>query len=264
MLASCGQSQPTPAPATVVAEKAEAVQEVQSQFALAGTAWQLESAGEPEDELTVPPGVYPSVGFAIDRYSGFSGCDWFMGVYSVEGNTLRMEAPAMTQYGCEMGSDLATGAATYTDALWNVTEYAIEDGKLVMYTVENQRLLTMVPLESVPFEGTTWDLKFTSPQLKYWVPILAGTSITAQFDGSQLTGNAGCNDYAATYTRQENKLTLSELSVTEKSCAEPEGVMDQESEYLSVLQTVGMVNVFPRSLELLATDGTPILAYHAR
>ena len=40
--------------------------------------------------------------------------------------------------------------------------------------------------------------------------------------------------------------------------------MDQESSYLTMLQTVGIIHEFPRSLELLAADGTLLLMYHAR
>ena len=45
---------------------------------------------------------------------------------------------------------------------------------------------------------------------------------------------------------------------------EPEGVMDQESEYLSMLATVGAVIESARTLELLTNDGTPLLLYHGR
>lgn len=69
VLAGCPATPtPTPAPATAVAEAAEAVQETKSQFALAGTEWQLESLFGPEDAVPVIPETYPSLGFGIDRY----------------------------------------------------------------------------------------------------------------------------------------------------------------------------------------------------
>ena len=262
-LASCAQPQPTPEPATAVAEAAEAVQAVQSEFALDGTAWQLESIGEPESSIPVVAESYPSLGFMAERYSGYTGCDYFLGVYEVEEDSLRMQTPASTQWGCDQEA-LVNQGATYQDALLNITEYAIEDGKLVMYTVEKQRMLTMIPLEAVTFEGTTWDLAFYSPEIAYWVPNIPGTVISAQFDGEQLSGNAGCNDYTAETTRNGDQLVIGEPTVADLTCAEPEGVMDQESSYLSMLQTVGKIQQFPRSLELLAADGTPLLMYHAR
>ena len=38
--------------------------------------------------------------------------------------------------------------------------------------------------------------------------------------------------------------------------------MGQESEYLSMLATAGVVIESARTLELLTSDGTPLLLYH--
>ena len=71
-----------------------------------------------------------------------------------------------------------------------------------MYIGEGQKALTMTPLEAVPFEGTTWEfVLYYSPTTTILTPGVAGTTITAHFEGGNLTGNAGCNDYNATYER---------------------------------------------------------------
>lgn len=77
-----------------------------------------------------------------------------------------------------------------------------------------------------------------------------------------MTGNAGCNEYAATFTRDENQFYLDELTVTEKSCSEPEGVMDQEEDYLSMLADAGILVESARTIELFTADETPLLLYH--
>jgi heat shock protein HslJ len=204
------------------------------------------------------------LGFGVDRYTGYGGCDWFVGVYNAEGDTLRLQAPATTSGGCLTQPRATEQQATYMSMLWNVTNYPIEDGKLVLYTTGNQPLMTMVSLETVPFEGTTWELiSYFSPDHAYWTSLLPGAAITAKFDGKQLTGNAGCNDYQVGYQRNENRLQLDELTVTDNMCTVPEGVMEQEKGYLAMLRTVGAISQYPRSIELLSIDGTPRLAYHA-
>lgn len=265
LLAGCGNSDTSPTPATTVAETAEAAEDTESAAALVNTAWEVESFGDTGDMLPVIPDTYPSLHFMLERYSGYTGCDWFVGVYTVEGNSLRMETPAATEYGCgEEESALMEQAATYMVSLENIIAYELTEDKLHLYTAEDQLLLTMVPLESLPFVGTTWQLGFFSTEPEYWQPHISGTLITAQFESEQLTGNAGCNDYTATYTRNEDQLVLGELSVGTETCSEPEGVMGQESEYLSMLATAGIILETARSIELSTADGTPLLLYHGR
>jgi heat shock protein HslJ len=255
---------PTPAPATAVVQAVETVQQTKSQFALLNTEWQLESMGEPGASIPVIPGTYPSVGFGLDRYTGFGSCDWYMGVYTAQGDSLRMQQPAKTTAGCINAPAAAQQQSTFMSMLTNTVTYAVKDGKLHLYTSDQQPLMTLSPLESVPFEGTTWELLFYfSPDYAIWTARLPGAKITAKFDGKQLTGNAGCNDYMATYRRNENRLELDTMTVTTKTCAAPEGVMEQEQGYLSMLKSVGVINQYPRSIELLSADGTPRLAYHA-
>ncbi len=263
ILTACANPAQTPEPATAIVEAAAGVQELESAVELAQTAWELESFGDADEMIPVIPDTYPSVHFMAERYSGYNGCDWFLGVYRVDGNTVRMEMPAATQYGCgEDQTDLIDQAATYTDGLENITVYELADGKLLLYTAEDQLLLTMAPLESLPFEGTTWNLKFLASEGAFWQPLAADTAITATFDGERMTGNAGCNEYAATFTRDENQFYLDELTVTEKSCSEPEGVMDQEEDYLSMLADAGILVESARTIELFTADETPLLLYH--
>jgi heat shock protein HslJ len=148
--------------------------------------------------------------------------------------------------------------------LASVISYAIEDGKLVLYAANQQRMGTMAPLEAVPFEGTTWELMFyPSTDAVDAVPVLPGAAVSARFDGGKLTGNAGCNDYTADYKRDNTQLTFGPVAATKKMCAEPAGVMEQENAYLKLLAEVGAINQFARSIELLKADGTPLLMYHA-
>jgi heat shock protein HslJ len=270
MLGGCAAapSSPAPAPATA-APKAEDVQAAQSPNALAGTEWQLESMLEGDAAVKVIPGTAPSLAFAIDRYAGYGGCDWFVGLHILKPeNGLQMEAPQKTQGGCTTEAAQIEQQGTYMQLLRDSTRYAIEAGKLVMYIGEGQKALTMTPLEAVPFEGTTWEFVFYySPTTAILTSGVPGTTITARFEGGKLTGNAGCNDYSATYERtgdgRSDVLKIGPLATTKKACTEPQGVMEQETAYLSKLQSAGLAQQFPRTMLLSASDGQPLLLYHA-
>ena len=260
-LAGCGSASPTPAPATAAVETVEAAQEVQDELALVNTAWEAESFGGVGDTIPVIPDTYPSLHLMAQRYNGFTGCNYFVGVYGVDGDSLRLETPAMTEGGCTETA-LVNQDATYSNSLWDVSTYKLSDGKLLLYDYDGQLLLTMVPIEPLPFEETLWDLKFLSPELSVWQPLLAGTAITAKFDGEQVTGNAGCNEYSAPYSLSEETIAIGELTVTDKTCADPEGVMDQESMYLSMLPTATVLGDTARSVEMTTGDGEPLFIFH--
>jgi heat shock protein HslJ len=237
-------------------------EQVVTPLTLAGTAWELQSFGEPEDLLPAMPGTRLTLNFMVEKYAGFGGCDWYLGVYAAQADhMLRFQTPAQTRVGCTV--DIATQQGTFITSLLNVTEYDLLDGKLIAYTVMNQRLLTFVPAQPVPFETTTWALKILRSETR-WYPTILGTEITARFEGNQVSGSAGCNTYTATFERTDDKLTISDLTVTEMACTEPEGIMDQEEVYLSLLQTTDSMVQLDGMLPLADVQGEPILLFGAK
>lgn len=83
---------------------------------------------------------------------------------------------------------------------------------------------------------TQWSLVSYGEQ-DHLITIIEGTKITAIFNstGDRITGSAGCNTYSAGYEAEDNGLFISEMSFTEMACISPNGVMEQEQEYLYIL-----------------------------
>jgi len=67
--------------------------------------------------------------------------------------------------------------------------------------------------------------------------VIEGTEITATFNSKddQVNGSAGCNHYFGDYEIKDG-LSVGMLGSTEMWCGEPEGRMDQETDYLKILQ----------------------------
>ncbi len=67
--------------------------------------------------------------------------------------------------------------------------------------------------------------------------LVNGTTITLLFEkNGALSGNSGCNAFSGNYEIEpDNEITISNLSSTEMYCETPEGVMDQEQTYLTIL-----------------------------
>ena len=68
--------------------------------------------------------------------------------------------------------------------------------------------------------------------------LIPGTTITLDFDTSgRVSGKAGCNTYFANYRAGGNSLSVDRPGATNMFCDSPEGVMQQEQQYLAALQS---------------------------
>ena len=91
---------------------------------------------------------------------------------------------------------------------------------------------------------------------------LTGTRLTAQFgDEGQLSGDGGCNPYSSTYQINGNQLTIAALAPPEKYCSAPLGIMDQEQQYLSSLQTAAAYSLKGGMLTLSDGAGNPVAVF---
>jgi heat shock protein HslJ len=76
--------------------------------------------------------------------------------------------------------------------------------------------------------------------------LVEGSTITASFDGAQITGSA-CNHYFGAYTVGAGDISFSGIGSTEMFC---EDTMEQEQEYFEALAEVNGWNVEGATLEL--------------
>ena len=83
--------------------------------------------------------------------------------------------------------------------------------------------------------------------------LIADTEITAEFVSTEETvkGSAGCNSYFGSYELKGSQLSiLGPIGATEMYCMEPEGVMDQEQEYLAALQLAASYEIDGNELQI--------------
>lgn len=82
-----------------------------------------------------------------------------------------------------------------------------------------------------PLDGSEWLLtayRKSSPG--------AGVTITARFDGGQVSGSGGCNNYTGSYQVDGERINVSGIAITEKACITPEGVMGDEQVFIDMLR----------------------------
>ena len=93
-------------------------------------------------------------------------------------------------------------------------------------------------LEPVSLEGSSWQVIGNNNGKQAVVSVIIATEITANFgeDGT-LSGSAGCNNYNATYEVDGDNISIGPAAATRMFCPEPKGIMEQEVQYLTGLET---------------------------
>ncbi|MBK7919953.1 MAG: META domain-containing protein [Chloroflexi bacterium] len=67
-------------------------------------------------------------------------------------------------------------------------------------------------------------------------PVLEGTTITAVFGETEVTGSAGCNTYSGAMTAVSDFFTVGPIITTRMACEE--ATMQQEHAYLAALESL--------------------------
>ncbi|MCD4671267.1 MAG: META domain-containing protein [Anaerolineaceae bacterium] len=67
---------------------------------------------------------------------------------------------------------------------------------------------------------------------------LEGNTFTIEFENGEVHGHSGCNSYFGEYKVKGNEISFGMLAATEMACMDPEGIMQQEQEYLAFLSEV--------------------------
>ena len=106
---------------------------------------------------------------------------------------------------------------------------------------------------SHPLEGTDWVLASVGGKEE-----LAGTEITALFDGERVAGSAGCNGYFAGYESDADGLAISAVGMTMMMCHDPDGIMEQEMAFATALGSVNAYHISGDTLEI-STDGGSLI-----
>ncbi len=128
-------------------------------------------------------------------------------------------------------------------------------------TGEGTPPVTPLTVERTPLIGTGWTLISGLSGTGTW-NVLAGTTITATFgEDGQVSGSAGCNNYFAAYQSLTNTLSIGTPATTRMYCAEPAGIMNQETLYLSNLQGAATYAIEGDLLTISDTNGRTLLTY---
>ena len=224
-------------------------------FNLAGTHWVLSSLNG-----SLPlPGASVTLQFDPDgSATGSDGCNRFRTTYTQDGASLTFGQPmASTMMACP--EPVMNQATAFAAALAATTDFTATSRQLILRA--GDEILATFVADSQSLDGTAWDVISYNNGREAVVSLLLGTEITANFGANdELTGNAGCNQYLASYSISGNAIEIGTPGTTFRFCPEPEGVMDQEFEYLNALQSAATYSFQGDLLEMrTAADQTAVV-----
>jgi ABC-type amino acid transport substrate-binding protein/heat shock protein HslJ len=169
---------------------------------------------------------------------------------------------------------LRSGVIVYDNAPFNGLEQdcTLNTPGTVVYSIEasNSAGQTATSTASVvitaaqpdnPLAGTDW-LLFSYDSGQGTTPVIENTTVTAGFlPDYEIAGIGGCNTYSGQYILNGSALQFSNLMVGKKTCPQPDGLMEQEATYFSLLETVATYQIVGTQLILSDTTGKEILTF---
>lgn len=232
---------------------------------IGNTYWELESYALSETgELEIIPDSMVVIYYGDnDSLFGFGGCNFMRGSYLTDGDAISVNSEFTTAFECPQ--DLAAQEQAIATALTLMGTFQEDGEQMKLSNPNGTEFINMSAITPPPtLAGTEWKLQSFNDGQGAVVQVLDGSEITAIFgtDGT-LSGSAGCNNYSTTYEVSGDNLIIGETISTEKACLEPEGVMEQETQYLAALRQSTIARNLMAGLILLDAEAKPTTIYLA-
>jgi len=225
---------------------------------VAGTDWILTSLnGQPVLEEAPVTDKFGADGMV----TGTDGCNNYGAGYQVDGNSVTLTPGPSTMMACP--DPIMQQSTAYMAALGSSATFKIQGDKLLLKDTDGNVVAAFSALKPVSLSGSSWRVLSYNNGKQAVVSVIIGMELTANFgeDGS-LTGFAGCNNYNSTYKiDDENNIAIGPAAATMMMCAEPEGVMEQEQQYLAALQTAATYSIELNRMDMRTAEGSRVATF---
>ena len=226
-----------------------------AQTLVAGSSWTLvDLPGQVLSGYRVPTLMVDGT-----RVQGSDGCNRYTASYKAgdDGAFKISGGVARTKMACP--GQAAMLARDFVTALTRVTRLQIQGSRLTLLDARGG-VLAVFEAQTQALANTSWDVTAYNNGKQAVVSLITGTRVTLAFsEDGRVSGSAGCNAFTGAYTVDEDELSIRGLTATRKMCADPAGLMEQESAFLQVLTPGMRVRVEGTRLELRHADGALVL-----
>lgn len=197
-----------------------------------------------------------------NRVSGYSGCNTFMGTYTLEaGNRIKFSSMASTRMACP---EAAINESELLSVFEMADNFTIVDGQLSLNVAKRAPLAVFTKSERSENEitETYWKLKTLEGKT---VEMADNQEREIYFilktDENRITGFAGCNNFSGNYALEEgNRIRFDHLLSTLKACPD---VDVNESEFLKVFELADNYTINNGELSLNVGRRAPLAVFEA-
>ncbi len=178
----------------------------------------------------------PTIVFLDGTLSGFDGCNYFDGAFTVNNTVPANGDVTITVRGITLklctDVEVTTQSTNLTSALEGASRAMVQGDQLTLLGTSGTPLLQATSEPTLMMAGVTWRLLNTDGR---WGG--GETSpITLVVANDQLSGNSGCGDYTAGFTHDRAAWSIEEPSVTPVPCPSDAGLI--ASRFLDLLTKV--------------------------
>ncbi len=267
MLTACsillvaGCTQPTTLPASPQTTMVQTRTPVSTQVSIAG-AWDLISYNNGQGAIqTVIAGTETTADFlANGKLSGSGGCNQYSADYTTTASDgITITQPISTLMAC--AEPIMQQETRYLSLLQQATKYEILGSQLTLFDKNGTKILSYKKRVNPAGITGTWNLMNYNNGKGAVQSVLAGSKTNAVFGTDRnLSGSGGCNQSSAEYTTTEsNGITITQPASTRMACEND--LMQQETQYFSLLPTAAKYEISEDQLTLFNSSGTKILVY---
>lgn len=229
---------------------------------LIGTVWLWQQTLMNNDDQFIPdnPGNYTLQFLADGALSIRADCNQVGGAYTLTNSQLTIELGPSTLVACPEGSQ----GDQFVKNLSEANSYLFDGDDLIISLMFDSGSMRFSP-QSNNLAGTSWVVVGHNNGRGGVVSSIIGTEMTASFSADGiLTGSAGCNTYNVGYIVGDGStITIGLPASTLMACDQPEGIMEQEQEYLTALGTVATYQVNGDRLNMRTAEGSTAVDFVA-
>ncbi|MGZ4753779.1 MAG: META domain-containing protein [Acidimicrobiia bacterium] len=203
-------------------------------------------------DLGVPTrGVSVTAEFADGRMTGDSGCNAYNAPYRTTRNEITIGPQiASTQMAC--APERAAVEQAYLARLPRVKTFTIT-GRTLTLRRDKRVLLAYDAADGAAAIVGKWTATslYTGSAVQ---SVALGSTLTAEFDAGQVSGDSGCNTFGGPYEANGTTIKLGPLHTTLRACAEA-ALQTQEQQYQAALEQATTFSVTGERLDLFRADG---------
>ena len=217
--------------------------------------WQLEAYGDRGSLQALIEDTKITAEFkkAEGQVIGSAGCNGYFVEYEVDDLELTITPPIGATMMLCFPPPIMEQEQEYLSLLETTETFLVHNDKLIISCSDNKELVFVEEIPSI--EDITWELEAYGDvgSLK---PLLTGTNITTEFKKAEgrAVGSGGCNNYFVEYEIDSNELTIMPPIGSTMMLCFPPPVMEQEHEYLDLLETTETFRIDDERLIISCSD----------